>query len=166
MQIMEATSREDFDAARRLFREYAAWLGIDLTFQGFKEEVAALPGAYARPDGLLLLAEAGGTRIGCIGLRKIADSVGEIKRLYVMPAYRGRGIGRLLIERVIHEAPGIGYGRLRLDTIPRMEAARQLYATLGFQPIAPYYPTPVPHTEFMELVLTGNRIPPNFAGKP
>lgn len=153
MQIMETTSREDIDAARRLFREYAAWLGIDLSFQGFETEVASLPGVYVRPDGLLLLAEENRSKVGCVGLRKIAADIGEVKRLYVVPACRGHGIGKQLMEHAIREAPGLGYTRLRLDTIPRMETARRLYERLGFRRIAPYYPTPIKDTVFMELVL-------------
>lgn len=151
--IREATSAEDVALAARLFREYADGLGIDLSFQGFEQELAGLPAPYTRPQGLLLLAECDGAVAGCVGLRRFADGVGEVKRLYVLPRHRGQSVGLVLMRRLIAEARAIGYGRLLLDTLPSMTSARRLYAALGFRPTAAYYDNPIPGTAYMELVL-------------
>jgi ribosomal protein S18 acetylase RimI-like enzyme len=151
--IREATGDQDMATARRLFQDYAAWLGIDLGFQSFDEELATLPGPYAAPSGLILLAERDGLAIGCVALRKIADAVGEVKRLYVSPRYQCGGIGKRLMESVIVEAKERRYARLRLDTLPKMTAAQRLYRLLGFKTIAPYYDSPITGTTYMELSL-------------
>lgn len=152
--VREAETQKDVLTARRLFEDYAGWLGIDLGFQSFDEELASLPGAYTRPTGLILFAEHGETIVGCVALRRIEDGIGEVKRLYVDPAYRGQKIGRRLMDHLIEEAKGIGYSKLRLDTLPQMHTARGLYASLGFKKIAPYYYNPIEGTEFMELALS------------
>lgn len=151
--------REHLEVVRRLFREYAAWLGgngLELSYQGFEEELTALPGKYALPEGRLLLALKGSEPAGCGALRRLAEGVGEIKRLYVCPRFRGMGLGRALAARLIEEARAIGYQKLRLDTTTFMPEARAMYERLGFQPIEPYYPVPQEvrrRTVFMELEL-------------
>jgi len=154
MQIIEATALPDIERARSLFREYETSLGVDLCFQGFEQELAGLPGAYAPPSGRLLLAVDDGRPAGCIALRPLGADGCEMKRLYVRPEFRGRRVGRLLAERLLAEARAIGYARLRLDTLPSMKEAIPLYRSLGFAEIAPYYANPVPGALFMELALT------------
>ena len=153
MQIIEATALPDIERARSLFREYETSLGVDLCFQGFEQELAGLPGAYARPSGRLLLAVDDGRPAGCIALRPLGADGCEMKRLYVRPEFRGRRVGRLLAERVLAEARAIGYARMRLDTLPSMKEAIPLYRSLGFAEIAPYYANPVPGALFMERAL-------------
>jgi len=154
MEIIEATALPDIERARSLFREYETSLGVDLCFQGFEQELAGLPGAYAPPSGRLLLAVDDGRPAGCIALRPLGADGCEMKRLYVRPEFRGRRVGRLLAERLLAEARAIGYARLRLDTLPSMKEAIPLYRSLGFAEIAPYYANPVPGALFMELALT------------
>ena len=140
---------------RALLREYEVELGIDLCFQGFDREVASLPGDYAPPRGALLVAEVGGAVAGCVALRPLTAEVCEMKRLYARPAFRGQGVGRALAEAVIAEAVRIGYGRMRLDTLPVMSEALALYARLGFTDIPPYRDHPVPGARYLELALSG-----------
>jgi ribosomal protein S18 acetylase RimI-like enzyme len=156
--IREAVTVRDVGLARALFEEYAAAIGVDLCFQGFADELAALPGAYAPPRGRLLLAGPEDAPQGCIALRPLAGSdaaapVGEVKRLYVRTAARGAGLGRTLAEALIAEARAIGYRELRLDTLPTMSAARALYASLGFRESAAYYPNPLPGALYMSLAI-------------
>jgi putative acetyltransferase len=154
MEITEAQSPEQIESARALFNEYAAGLGIDLCFQNFAAELKGLPGAYAEPSGRLLLAVADGSPAGCIALRRIADGICEMKRLYVKPEFRGRGLGRILTERIITLARQLGYQRMRLDTLPgKMDPAIAMYRTFGFVEIQPYYLNPVEGALFMELKL-------------
>ena len=158
MKLIQASSTEDIQQARQLFEEYAAWLGINLCFQNFDKELAGLPGDYAPPNGRLFLADDGDEVVGCVALRKIGDRVGEMKRLYVRPAFRGRGLGRALTEKLIAEAKQIGYASLRLDTLPgKMDQAVAMYRSLGFEEVAPYYQNPVAGATFMELVLDQER---------
>ena len=152
IDIVPATSEDHIATARRLFKEYEASLGIELTFQGFAQEVAGLPGAYAPPGGRLLLAT-GAEPAGCVALRPLDGGICEMKRLYVRPTARGARLGRRLAETVIREARAIGYARMRLDTLPSMKEAFALYQALGFREIAPYYTTPIAGTRFMELDL-------------
>jgi putative acetyltransferase len=154
MRLMQATTPVDIQQVRQLFEEYAAWLGINLCFQNFDKELAGLPGDYAPPSGRLLLAVVGDEVMGCVALRKIGEGVGEMTRLYVRPAFRGRGLGRTLTEKVIAEAKQIGYASVRLDTLPaKMDQAIAMYRSLGFREIAAYYQNPVAGATFMELSL-------------
>jgi ribosomal protein S18 acetylase RimI-like enzyme len=152
--ITRAESAEDVQHARTLFKEYEAWLQVDLCFQSFEKELVELPGKYAPPDGRLLLAMANGKIAGCVALRKIGDGTCEIKRLYLREEFRGLGLGRELAEAIISSAKEIGYERMRLDTLPpKMDDAIRLYRSLGFKEIEPYYNNPVPGAKFMELDL-------------
>ena len=138
IELVSATSAEHITIIRELFQEYAAALGIDLCFQNFAEELATLPGNYAPPCGRLLLAKANEQMAGCIALRLMEPGTGELKRLYVRPAFRGCGIGKGLVARVLNEARQIGYGSVRLDTLRDMRKAIALYTTFGFKEVAPY----------------------------
>jgi GNAT superfamily N-acetyltransferase len=153
MQIGQATTPEQIDTMRTLFQEYAAWLRVDLCFQGFTQELASLPGAYAPPGGRLLLATAGDGPAGCIALRPFGETSCEMKRLFVRPAYRGHGLGRILAERIVSDARDIGYSTMVLDTLPFMHGAIHLYTSLGFVPRSAYYDTPLQQTVFMEKAL-------------
>ena len=154
IEIVQAETPAQIEQARTLFREYEAWFGLKLCFQNFDEEVAALPGKYAPPDGRLLLAFADDKLAGCAALRKLETGVCEMKRLFVREDFRGRNIGRLLIEKLIAEARSIGYGKMRLDTYPpKMGKAVELYEFYGFREILPYYHNPYGETLFMELDL-------------
>ena len=154
LTIHQAVSDEEIDSARELFREYEAWLGMDLCFQGFEAELAALPGKYAMPDGRLYLAYSDDKLAGCIALRKLEDGVCEMKRLFVRDGFRGERIGLQLIETVIADAKTIGYQKMRLDTYPpKMGKAVTLYESHGFVSISPYYDNPHGDVLFMELAL-------------
>ena len=143
----------EIEAVRRLFLEYATDLGEDLCFQGFEQELADLPGAYAPPDGRLLLAIADDQPIGCVALRKLEESICEMKRLYVHAGFRRTGVGKRLAEAIIREARDIGYQRMRLDSLERLKEAAAPYRSLGFIEIPPYRYNPLPGAVFMELVL-------------
>jgi len=154
VKLFQAQSPEQISTARELFLEYAHSLGFDLCFQNFDQELAELPGRYAPPDGRLLLAEYDGQTAGCVALRKLEPGICEMKRLYLRPAFRGKGIGRILAQAVIAEARAIGYKYMRLDTVePEMKDAVGMYRKLGFREIAPYRANPNPGTLYMELVL-------------
>jgi putative acetyltransferase len=144
------------ETARGLFREYAEAIGTDLEYQGFAAELAALPSPYVPPNGALLIAHAGGDVAGCVALRPLdrgTGGTGEMKRLYVRPAYRQWGLGRRLVEGVIQRARQAGYGELRLDTLPSMASAQALYLRLGFVEIPPYNNKYLPGTRFFALKL-------------
>ncbi|MGA9966232.1 MAG: GNAT family N-acetyltransferase [Terriglobales bacterium] len=151
---MQAESAAHVAQARELFQEYAQSLGVNLCFQNFEQELAGLPGHYAPPGGRLLLAEYDGQLAGCVALHKWEDGVCEMKRLYLRPSFRGKGLGRSIAEKIIAEARGIGYQRMRLDTIePLMKDAVEMYRKLGFREIAPYRPNPIAGAMYMELQL-------------
>jgi putative acetyltransferase len=152
--LADAGSADDLAAARRLFRAYADWLAVDLGFQDFERELATLPGAYAPPQGRLLLARVGGEAAGCVALRPLEPGICEMKRLWVEPGFAGFGLGRELAVAIIDAARAAGYARMRLDTMPaRMPAAQHLYGTLGFVEIAPYYHSPLDGVVMLELEL-------------
>ena len=153
LAIEQVTGGEPLAEVRALFEEYAASIGVDLCFQGFAEELAGLPGAYAPPSGRLLLARVLGTSAGCVALRRLTPEVCEMKRLYVRPAFRGTGLGHRLAAAAIDSGRALGYAAMRLDTLATMASARALYQSLGFRPIAPYRHNPVPGAEFLELPL-------------
>jgi ribosomal protein S18 acetylase RimI-like enzyme len=153
LAIDEVRSAHDVSIARALFREYAAGLDFDLAFQDFARELAELPGAYAPPSGRLFLARTSDQVVGCVGFRNLGDGIAEMKRLYVRPARRGTGAGRILAATARDSARALGYTRMRLDTVPAMEAAIGLYISLGFRPIAAYCVNPIPGARFFELAL-------------
>lgn len=133
--------------------EYVTSLNLDLSFQNIAHELENFSSEYAPPKGAFLLAEGNGVYVGCVGLRSFSEGACEIKRLYVSPLVRGRGVGRLLAENIVPLARQLGYNRMLLDTLPSMEAAQSLYVSLGFRPIEPYRHNPVPGTTFLELAL-------------
>lgn len=151
--FLKADSEEYLPQARELLKEYAASLGFDLHFQEFEKEVAEFPGQYASPDGCFLLAMHETEVAGCVALRRMSENVCEMKRLYVRPEFRGKGIGRSLAETIIKEARKIGYSHMRLDTVPFMKEAIALYGSLGFKEIEPYRYNPIEGAKFMELEL-------------
>lgn len=157
LKITRAVCREEISAVCDLMREYADSLGVDLSYQNFDHEIQSLPGEYAPPAGTLLLANAGDLAAGCVAIRPLAENFCEMKRLYVRPAWRSTGLGKRLVEAALDEARRAGHGFVRLDTLPTMIAARHLYASLGFRPIAPYYPSPIAGTAFLQLDLTRQR---------
>jgi GNAT superfamily N-acetyltransferase len=152
--IFEADSATQIAQARELFLEYAQSLGFSLCFQNFDRELTKLPGDYAPPEGRLLLAQHDGELAGCVALRKLESGICEMKRLYLRPQFRGKGLGRVLAERVISEARQIGYEKMRLDTVePVMKDAVAMYGRLGFKEVAPYRLNPLAGAMYMELEL-------------
>ncbi len=147
------SSPEEMPLVRKLFEEYAASLDIDLCFQDFERELETLPGAYAPPDGAVIVAFADGEPAGCVALRRFEETVCEMKRLYVKPEHRGKGVGRSLAEAVIESAREIGYASMKLDTLQSMTEANALYASLGFTACAPYRHNPCQCPVYMELSL-------------
>jgi ribosomal protein S18 acetylase RimI-like enzyme len=154
LKILDARTGENLEIIRKLFEEYAESLGFDLSFQNFNEELANLPGEYALPTGCLLLAMYKNEAAGCVALRRIDKTICEMKRLYVRPQFQRHGIGRALAEAVIEWAKKTGYKQMRLDTAPTMDAARDLYESLGFEEIEAYRYNPLKGAVFMELILT------------
>lgn len=153
LEIIEAYDGKGLPTVRKLFQEYASSLGISLDFQDFDEELAALPGDYSPPAGRLLVAQWAGEPAGCVALRRIGGHICEMKRLYTRPRFRRLGIGRALCEAVIEEARRGGYERMRLDTLPSMEAAKALYLSFGFREIPRYRYNPVEGAMFLETKL-------------
>lgn len=153
ISISEAASEAHLAIVRELFVEYACSLEISLCFQNFEQELAALPGAYAPPSGRLFLAQDADRAIGCVALRQLGEGICEMKRLYVRPAGRGKGVGRTLALAVIAVAREIGYDCMRLDTLASMKPAFALYRSLGFRQIPAYYDNPSDNAVFMELLL-------------
>ncbi|MGA1987915.1 MAG: GNAT family N-acetyltransferase [Candidatus Sulfotelmatobacter sp.] len=154
LAFAQAESPAQLAQARELFIEYAQSLGFSLCFQNFDKELASLPGGYAPPEGRLLLADQDGQLAGCIALHKLEPGVCEMKRLYLRPRFRGKGLGRALADHIIAEARHIGYQRMRLDTVePVMKDAVAMYRKLRFKEIAPYCPNPMSGVIYMELHL-------------
>jgi len=154
LTFAQADSPAQIAQARELFLEYAKSLGFSLCFQNFEQELARLPGDYSPPGGRLLLLEYEGQLAGCVALHKLGSGVCEMKRLYLRPQFRGKGLGRALAERTIAEARQIGYQQMRLDTVEtEMKDAVAMYRKLGFHEIAPYRSNPVASAKYMELKL-------------
>jgi ribosomal protein S18 acetylase RimI-like enzyme len=153
VEINPVRGEADIASAGILFREYAASIGIDLEYQGFSAELAALPGQYAPPSGELLVAKVDGEAAGCVALRSLDESVLEMKRLYVRPSTRGMGLGKRLVEAAISTARRSGYAQLRLDTLGTMVSAQELYRKAGFVEIPPYGKSFLPGTRFYGLTL-------------
>jgi len=154
LSIRQAKTKAEVAQARQLFFEYAQSLGFSLCFQNFDQELSGLPGDYSPPDGRLLLAKVEGELAGCVALHKLEPGICEMKRLYLRPKFRGRGLGRILANAVIAEARAVGYKMMRLDTVePVMKDAVALYRQIGFYEIDPYRVNPMPGTLYMELQL-------------
>jgi GNAT superfamily N-acetyltransferase len=151
---IRAAEAGELGAVRGLIEEYVRSLGIDLGFQEIDRELGDLETAYGPPWGRILVALADSDVVGCVALRPLEPGCCEMKRLYVRPAFRGTGLGRRLALAVIEQGRELGYERMRIDTLPQMQAARVLYASLGFREIDPYRFNPVDGTAFMELALT------------
>lgn len=153
MKIKHAHTKTEIEAVRDLFREYEAFLKVDLCFQSFEEELAGLPGKYARPNGDLLIGLDGKKIIGCVAVRRLQNNVCEMKRLYVKPEARGTGLGKQLALRIIEVAKELGFSVMRLDTLDWLKEALYLYEELGFQKRDPYYENPLPGVVYLELDL-------------
>ncbi|HRE17732.1 MAG TPA: GNAT family N-acetyltransferase, partial [Rhodocyclaceae bacterium] len=153
LHTLTADDAKAIEHVRQFFRNYAAWLGVDLSFQGFEEEMASLPGAYSAPAGRLFYAERNGQPAGCVGIRPLSGGLCEMKRLYVEPRHRGFEVGRDLALAAIRAAREIGYRKLLLDTLPAMRVAVKLYRELGFKEAPAYYQTPLEGTMFLALDL-------------
>lgn len=154
IDIIQAETPAQIKAAQKLFRDYETWFGVDLSFQNFDGEVAGLPGKYAVPEGRLLLAFVDEKIAGGVAFRKFENEICEMKRLFVKEDFRGLGIGKILLERLLEEARLAGYKKIRLDTYaPKMAKAVQIYKSHGFREIAPYYHNPYDHVLFMEKEL-------------
>ncbi|MCX7170409.1 MAG: GNAT family N-acetyltransferase, partial [Proteobacteria bacterium] len=149
LRTLSAADVPELEQVRQFFRNYAAWLGVDLCFQNFDQEMATLPGSYASPQGRLFYAEHDGVPAGCVGIRPLSEGVCELKRLYVAPAQRGLGVGRQLVVAAIHAARETGYRKILLDTLPNMRIAVKLYRELGFQEAPAYYQTSLEATQFL-----------------
>lgn len=143
----------ELDEIRRLFGEYVAWLGVDMSFQAYDEELRNLPGKYGEPDGRLYLAKVDGRAAGCVGLRRFDHTRCEMKRLYVRPPFRGFGAGRMLAQRIVDDARSIGYGSMLLDTMSTFTEAVALYLGMGFVEVPPYYHNPYPNIIYLEKQL-------------
>ena len=156
-RLVEPDSAELLEAARTIFREYADSLAVDLCFQNFDAELAALPGEYTAPGGALLLAYADDALAGCGAMRPLTDvdhaNACEMKRLFVRRAFRRFGLGRVLAQALMDRAAGAGYSVMLLDTLDEMESARELYATLGFEDVAPYYYNPIAGAHYLKVQL-------------
>lgn len=152
-QLIEVTTTGEIQVVRELFDEYAVSIGIDLTFQNFEQELIHIADIYTPPEGALLLAKQDGTPAGCVGLRKMEDRRCEMKRLYVRPKFRGKGLGKALCSRIILKGRQLGYKEMLLDTLSTMVDAQALYRSHGFRETVPYYHNPLPEAQYMLLTL-------------
>lgn len=154
VRLKEARSDKDYETGTELFREYASQIGVDLEFQDFSKEIGNIRSQYARPGGILFIAyDTDKTPLGCFGIRRLEDSICELKRMYLRKEARGRGLGKQLLARSIRMAKALGYKRMRLDTLPGMQTAIGLYKKAGFYEIDPYRFNPVAGTKYMEIKL-------------
>jgi putative acetyltransferase len=153
IELREAASAAEIEEVRGLFREYERWVAEPCCFATFEQELARLPGDYGPPAGRLFLASEAGVAAGCAALRRLDATTGEMKRLYVRPAFRRFGLGRLLAQALLDRGLQAGYSAMLLDTLDDMEAARGLYASLGFEEIPPYYFNPIPGAHYLKAVL-------------
>lgn len=154
IRTIDAATPEHIQIVSEMMLEYSEWLGFDLGFQGFEEELASLPGKYAPPDGALVLAYIDNKPVGMVAMRPVGAGACEMKRLFVRPEGRGSGIGRRLVVEIMHRARAAGFSKMRLDTVAgKMDKAIGLYREFGFEEIAPYYVSPVEHTLFFEADL-------------
>jgi ribosomal protein S18 acetylase RimI-like enzyme len=147
--VLEPAQASDIPTVRALLEEYCAWIELDLAFQEIDAELAGLPGAYAPPDGLILLARMHGATVGMVAYRRLDAQICEMKRLFIQASARGRGLSRILVTALMEQARAAGYREMYLDTLPKMDRAQQLYESLGFRDIPPYYETPIAGTRFM-----------------
>jgi len=154
MKIIKAENNSDYQAARELIAAYQRWLCIDLEFQDFSKELETLPVMYGPPDGAMLLAQEGEAWVGCVGLRRLRQGEAEMKRMFVLPAYQGKGIGSKLAQKLVTTARQLGYRTISLDTVPRLDRAIRTYERAGFTRIPPYRINPAPDAVFMQLKLT------------
>lgn len=155
-KILTAKTTEHFEQARYLFQAYADWLQVDLSYQHFEQELTLIPQMYGPPHGKLLLAYVNDTAVGCVGVRPFKTTTCEMKRLYVNSDFQGLGIGRALAKQIIQEACTLGYESMVLDTLKRMQSARKLYQSLGFEKTSPYYENPLPEVIYLKMVLLCN----------
>lgn len=157
VKILKAETEEHFQQARSLFQKYADWLGVDLSYQQFDQELESLSKMYGGDEGCLLLAYANELLAGCVSLRKFEGSVCEMKRLYVQPAFQGKGIGSLLAKQIVQEAKILRYTEMVLDTLEKMKSAHELYRSLGFEEIPAYYANPLPNVIYLKLSLINDK---------
>lgn len=153
MQLIQISTEEQYTAAAQLFQEYAAWLGVDLCFQGFEEEVKDLQKMYSLPVGGIILCEINGKFVGCVGVRRIDDQRAELKRMYVQPQQQQKGIGTALLENALELAKECGYEKIQLDTLNTMTPAMNLYLKNGFVEIPAYYHNPIETAVYFEKIL-------------
>jgi predicted N-acetyltransferase YhbS len=153
LEIKQVSTKEQINTARRIFKEYEKYIGVDLKFQNFKKELENLKSEYSPPKGCILLAFFDGDIVGCVALREFKSQICEMKRLYVKNEFRGKGIGKTLVELVIQKAKEVGYSHMRLDTLSFMKEAIALYYRFGFKEIKPYRYNPIPGAQFFELNL-------------
>lgn len=159
IEIHTAQTPDDLESIRVLFREYQQGLGVDLCFQDFQAELEGLPGKYVAPAGALLIAKEGLSACGCVAVRPMEGTICEMKRLFVRPEWRGRGLGRRLARTILDQARSLGYAVMRLDTLDRLTEAMMLYESLGFRRIRAYYDNPLAGVAYWEIDLRNPTIP-------